>query len=151
MQLTKGDKIFADQIVVGDYLGKVELYEKEFHKVYDGPKKLNVYIPVEDVDKLKKIPGKETVKKELNSLLNNDDFIDVDELEGSRYKYFKAKLENCTFKKGVEVFHDLSLLLKRKEISSTERKLHTGLKEKLVDQISYVLKMDKEELTEKLS
>lgn len=115
-----GDNIAGESITTGQYLGRVEMYEKEFHKVFDSSKKLVVFIPVGNESKMRKLPGVKLAKRYLKILQDND-LIDTQEIEGSRYKYYKQKLEVSSFKSSIEVLHDLYILNKNKKSSVSEK------------------------------
>jgi RNA polymerase-interacting CarD/CdnL/TRCF family regulator len=72
-------------------------------------------------------------------MFKNKNLVDSGEIDGSRYKYLKEKLEGAVFKKSIEVLHDLSSLRQSKEISSSERNIYNELKPKMIAEISHVL------------
>ncbi len=150
MDLKQGDNVASVDIATGKYIGKEKLNKKEFHKIYDSNSNMTVFIPVGEEGKLRKLPSKYTVINSLK-IFSKFDLIDSQQIEGSRYKYFKAKVEKVNFKGMLEVYHDLSLLNIQKSISTTERKLWLRLKDKLLNEITHVLKQEKEQVENMLS
>lgn len=145
MKLIKGDNVSSVDIAAGTYMGKESFQGKNFYKIFDTNRKLTVFIPLGDESKLRKLPSKSTVLKNLK-MFEHYELIDSQEVEGSRYKYFKTKMEKMTFKGVLEVYHDLSYLVKEKSISTTERKLWLKLKDKLIHEISHILENSEDQV-----
>lgn len=145
MDLSYGDKVSGESISAGKYLGKDEIDSHEFHKIYDSRKKITLYVPLGKEGFLRKLPTANSILKDIKMFKFNN-FVDYQEIDGSRYKYFKAKLAQVNFKAMLEVFHDLKVLHQRKRLSPTERKLLYTLKEKLVTEISIVLNCEQENI-----
>ena len=138
MNLKFGDNVSGENISAGKYLGKGEIDAKEFHKIYDSQKKITLYIPLGKENEFRKLPTEKIVLENIKMFeLNN--FIDSQEIDGSRYKYYKEKLTRVSFKGTLEVLHDLKVLHQRKMLSLTEKNLLQILKEKMVTEISFVL------------
>ncbi len=150
MDLRKGDNISSIDTAAGKYLGKEVFKDKEFHKIFDTQQKLTVFIPVGEENKLRKLPSKSTVLKSLK-IFEQYNLIDSQQTEGSRYKYFKAKMEKMTFKGILEIYHDLSYLRREKKITTTERKLRLRLKDKLISEISQILGRSDEQVESMLT
>lgn len=141
MFLEVGDRLSGEGILTGKYLGVEDCHGKTFHKVYDNVKQVTLFIPMGQEGKLRKLPTAATIQKNLK-IFNNGDTIDEQEIENSRYKYYKEKISKVKFTKTLEVFHDLCVLHKEKRITPSERKLMGSLKEKLVAEVAYVLDED---------
>ncbi|MBK24435.1 MAG: hypothetical protein CME70_10605 [Halobacteriovorax sp.] len=142
MDFSRGDLVAGVGISAGEYVGKevVSAYGKteKFHKVIEEDKDLIHYLPCNEDISLRKLPTKRTLMRYLRDLKSSK-MIDVGEIEGSRYRYFKNKFLKGSLKPMLEVFHDLNILKKEKKISVSERKLFNELKEKLVIEASYIL------------
>ena len=146
--LIKGDNITGVDITTGVYLGKVEIYEKVCHKIFDNVKQMTIFLPLNSEKKLRKLPSKELVLENM-VIFKNKKLVDAQEIEGSRYKYFKEKLSKTSFKSSIEVLHDLNVLVHLKDISVAERKLFVQLKEKMLHEIAFVLEISFKELDQK--
>jgi RNA polymerase-interacting CarD/CdnL/TRCF family regulator len=150
MKFEVGDNISGQSITTGKYLGLEVMYGKDFHRIYDNTKKMTVFVPIGEEGKLRKLPTKDTVISSLKSF-TKDVLIESDQIDGSRYKFFKDKLQLVNFKKSIEVLHDLTLLKKNKEITVSERKLLTSLKDKLLIEISFIMGIDMAMAEEKVT
>lgn len=147
MDLKKGDFVSGNGISIGEYLGLDELSvngAERFLKVKDSHKQAIHYLPLASESNFRKLPTKPTIMKNL-TLLKENDLIDSGEIEGSRYNYFKAKLEKTSFKADIEVYHDLLVLKRDKEATLGEKKLLNSLKEKLVYELGHILGKDNKE------
>jgi RNA polymerase-interacting CarD/CdnL/TRCF family regulator len=140
-----GDNVSSESIATGKYLSTELFNGEEFHKVYDHSTRLTLYVSLEDTSKLRALPSKNIVKRYLK-FFNDKRLIDSDLIEGSRYKYFKSKLERVNFKDTFEVLHDLHVLLLTKKISTSERRIYKTLKSKVFGEISYILGIDHSDL-----
>lgn len=149
MDLKEGDFITCDSIATGKYLGDCEVYDGKYHRVFDTHNKVTLFIPFGEEEQFRKIPTKQTVQKCLNIFRKNE-LIDAKQIDGSRYKYFKEKLKNASFKKSVEVLHDLYVLKQNKKTSHSERKLFTTLKDNLLNEISFALSETTENIENRL-
>jgi len=147
MQLKIGDLVSGNQISTGRYLGEEKVQcegqNSIFFKVYDSSQKIVHYLPEEQFKNIRKLPTKETVKRNME-ILTQDSLIEVKEEEGSRYIFFTNKLKKGTFKGLIEVYHDLSLLKKENQISASERRLWKSIKDKIVKEVSYVMETDED-------
>lgn len=149
MQLNVGDYISGKSISIGKYLGENTINDTKFHKIFDTSKNLVLYVPVGNESDLRKLPSKSTVDKYLN-MFNDQDIIDSQEVDGSRYKYFKEKVSKSKFKHSIEVLHDLCVLKKNREISASERKLLNSLEEKLIPELSHISNLNSDEIENKI-
>ena len=91
MQLSIGDYISGKSISIGKYLGENTINDITFHKIFDTSKNLVIYVPVGNESELRKLPSKGTVEKYLN-MFKDQEVIDCQEIDGSRYKYLKEKV-----------------------------------------------------------
>ena len=66
MEYEIGDIISGRGIQTGRYQGLEVINSKEFHKVYDLSKKATYFIPIDRIEDIRKLPTKETVKRNLN-------------------------------------------------------------------------------------
>lgn len=144
----KGDNISGENITTGKYLGQVKLYKKKFHKIYDSNKNMTLFLSLDSTNSLRKLPSEKMAKENLR-IFELKELIDVKEIDGSRYKYFKDKLKNSSFRQSIEVLHDLNILTLQKKASAIERKLYLNLKEQLMCEISFVMNMELDEAEEK--
>ncbi|MEE2671727.1 MAG: hypothetical protein VYA54_08450 [Bdellovibrionota bacterium] len=149
MQLNVGDFISGKSISIGKYLGENTINDTKFHKIFDTSKNLVIYVPVGNESDLRKLPSKTTVEKYLN-MFNDQEVIDCQEIDGSRYKYLKDKVSQSQFKSSIEVLHDLCVLKKKREISASERKLLNSLEEKLVPELTHISSMKQEEIEDRI-
>ena len=96
MQLKIGDLVSGNQISTGRYLGEEKVQcegqNSIFFKVYDSSQKIVHYLPEEQFKNIRKLPTKETVKRNME-ILTQDSLIEVKEEEGSRYIFFTNKLK----------------------------------------------------------
>lgn len=148
MNLKIGDFVSGNGISIGEFLGIQELGIQgadHFMKIKDSHKQAIHYLPVSTEANFRKLPSKSTITRNLN-VLKEVKPIDIGEIEGSRYNYFKAKLEKNEFKSEIEVFHDLQVLKRDKEATLGEKKLLNGLKEKLVYELGHILAKDSKEV-----
>jgi RNA polymerase-interacting CarD/CdnL/TRCF family regulator len=145
MILKEGDNISTIDVAAGRYLGKEMLQTKEFHKILDSSKNLTIFIPVGNESQLRKLPSKSSVLKNIE-IFENYNIIDCQEIEGSRYRYFKSKVEEMSFKAILEVYHDLSYLSKEDSISAVEKKLWLRLKDQIIHEISHILDSNQEQV-----
>jgi RNA polymerase-interacting CarD/CdnL/TRCF family regulator len=149
MKLSQGDHVTSDNISIGKYEGKTFMYDKEFHKVFDNSKSMTVFIPIDNEGGLRKLPSPPTVEKYLK-LFDREDLIEIGEVEGSRYKFFRDKLKSSSFKTSVEVLHDLAVLHKDKKSTASEKKLYSELREKMVQEMSFILGKDSVVIEERI-
>lgn len=145
MEFKEGDVISGRGIDLARYVGHEVINEDKYIKVLEFGKSATHYIPMNKADDLRKLPSKADVKK-LLKMFDKESLIDDGEIEGSRYKYFKEKLEQVDFKKTLEVLHDLSALRVAKEINSSERKLLNVIREKILTEIAFILECSSEDL-----
>ena len=147
LNFSDGDIVSSNTISVGKFVGneRMELAgsTSDFLKIYDFDKKMFHYIPENKQEQLRKLPKKITVKKYLD-LFHSKEHIDVQEIEGSRYKYFKQKIDGASFKNLIEVLVDLSLLKVEGKLSVSEKKLMNALKEKIAFEASFILEVEQE-------
>jgi RNA polymerase-interacting CarD/CdnL/TRCF family regulator len=141
MELTTGDKVSTLNLAIGEYCGKEKIKDSIFLKIQDLSSKLTVYIPTAEIDKIHRLPRKETIHKVLK-VMKVDNFLHNSDKVDSRYKFYKDKMESASFKNSVEIFHDLSLLQAEKKISTSEKKLWVNLKAKLIEEIKHVLNIE---------
>jgi RNA polymerase-interacting CarD/CdnL/TRCF family regulator len=141
----QGDNVSGDIVSMGNYLGKEKIKSKEFHKIYDVCKKFILYLPLGEEKKLRKLPTRKTVLKNID-IFRTDDFVDYQKTDGSRYKFYKDKLAKASFQGSIEVLHDLCVLQRRKKLSVPEKKLWELLKEKLVFEISFILSCEQDKV-----
>ncbi|MAZ49736.1 MAG: hypothetical protein CME65_14335 [Halobacteriovoraceae bacterium] len=149
MQLNIGDYISGKSISIGKYLGENTINDTLFHKIFDTSKNLVIYVPVGNESELRKLPSKVTVEKYLN-MFKDQEVIDCQEIDGSRYKYLKDKVSRSKFKASIEVLHDLCVLKKKREISASERKLLNSLEEKLVPELSHISDLGQAEIESRI-
>jgi RNA polymerase-interacting CarD/CdnL/TRCF family regulator len=144
MDLTHGDYLTGPQISAGKFTGVdkmlIENQQICFYKIFDIAKKITHYIPEEKLKSLRKLPSKKTYQKYLE-MMENKKFIDVQELDGTRYLFFKHKINTGTAKNTFEVAHDLMMLELQKDITITERKLLNSIRSKLIHEISFVFEI----------
>lgn len=145
MKFQDGDIVSGRGIRVGRLVGEDILDGATYLKVYDLSKNAVYYVPLDRTDDLRKLPSKKEVQKHLK-MFSSLKLIDEGELEGSRYKFFKSKLDLVDFRKTIEVLHDLSVLKLNKEINSSERKLFNDLKEKMIEEMAYILECEQDVL-----
>lgn len=138
MDLSLGDVITGKGIQYGRVCGVESISNSTFYKVEDLTQKAIHYIPEVDTCSFRKLSSKEKISEKMKMFKKNS-LIDVNEIDGSRYKYFKAKLDNHEFEKSLEVLHDMELLNMDKNLNSSEKKLYSTLKEKMGLEISFVL------------
>jgi RNA polymerase-interacting CarD/CdnL/TRCF family regulator len=140
-----GDNVSSESMATGKYLGVDEFNGEEFHKVYDHSTRLTLYISLNEIGKLRALPSENIVRRYLKAF-HDKRLIDSDLIEGSRYKYFKSKLERVNFKDTFEVLHDLHILFLNKKISTSERRIYKTLKAKVLGEISYILGVEHSDL-----
>lgn len=138
MDFSVGDVLSGKGIQYGKYCGTETITNSDFFKIEDLTKNATHYVPVDCVEALRKLPSKQEVMNKLK-MFDESKLIDVDEVEGSRYKFFKAKLEQISFEKNLEVMHDMCSLMSDGLLNSSEKKLYSQLKEKIGLEISYIL------------
>ena len=144
-KLATGDNVAGDGITTGKYLGTEKMYGRSFHKVFDKTKQMIVYFPFEEIRRIRRLPSKSTMLRSLN-IFDNNFILDDGKIEGSRYKYYKEKLKDVSFKSTVEILHDVNMLVKNKKASVAERKMYHLLKDKVLNEVSYVLALSLEEI-----
>lgn len=145
MKFQDGDIVSGRGIRVGRLVGEKILDGSTYLKVYDLSNSAIYYVPLDRTDDLRKLPSKKEVEKFLK-IFDDLELIDEGVIDDSRYKYFKSKLDLVNFQKTLEVLHDLSVLKHKKEINSSERKLFNDLKEKMIDEMAYILECETEKL-----
>jgi hypothetical protein len=91
MNLVEGDYVAGVGISTGEYLGIETLSQSRYLKVKELTFELIHYLPIEKVSDLRKLPSKATVTKYIKKLETQKP-IEVGEIEGSRYRFFKEKL-----------------------------------------------------------
>jgi RNA polymerase-interacting CarD/CdnL/TRCF family regulator len=138
MDLSIGDIVSGKDIQYGRYSGVETISKKEFFKVEDLTKKVTHFIAIDELKTLRKLPTKKEIAEKVK-IFKDKASIDIGEIEGSRYKYFKAKLEIVDFEKSLEVLHDMASLKIDGELNSSEKKLYSVLKEKMSIEVSFVL------------
>lgn len=147
MELIVGDFVAGVGITTGKYLGTETLSKGRYIKVKELSVELIHYLPLEQASNLRKLPSKATVQKYIRSL-ETDKTIDVGEIEGSRYRFFKEKLLKGSLINTLEVFHDLNIFKKEKKITVSEKKLFNTILEKLTCEFSHVLGLKKDKAEE---
>lgn len=145
MSFSENDIVSGMGIQIGRYQGTEEINSVAYHKIFDVNRKATCFIPNHNMCDIRRLPKKTTVEKNL-TMFDTLDLIDSGEVEGSRYKYFKEKMEKTTFKGYLEVLHDLSSLKVSKEISSSERKLMNEIKEKMLVELCFILDTEAKDL-----
>lgn len=138
-----GDYVAGAGITTGRYLGVDKMYGVEFHKVFDKAKNLTVFIPYKECEKLRRLPSRKMMQKALK-IFKEDDLISDSEFIGSRYRFYKDKMEKASFRTTLEVVHDLKILITNKKATVAERRMFNHLKEKVMIEISNVLGLDEE-------
>jgi RNA polymerase-interacting CarD/CdnL/TRCF family regulator len=148
LNLTHGDYLTSPQIAAGIFTGidKIEVEDQliPFYKIFDIAKKITHYIPEENLKYLQKLPSKKTYNQYLK-IMEDLEYIDVQKLDGTRYQFFKHKINTGSIKSTFEAVHDLMLLEFKKEITVTERKLLNPNRNKLIDEISFVFEVQPKE------
>lgn len=147
MKLIEGDFVAGVGISTGKYLGTETLSKGRYIKIKELSMELIHYLPINKVTDLRKLPSKATVQKYMK-ILDTDKTIEVGEIEGSRYRFFKEKLLKGSLKSTMEVFHDLNIFKKEKKLSVSEKKLFNTILEKLTCEFSHVLGVDRDEAEE---
>lgn len=147
MALQEGDFVSGKEFSIGKYLG-TEVFDhmggKTFLKIYDVPNKITHFILPENGDGLRKLPSKKDLLNKLR-IFEDKSLLDIDEIEGSRYKYLKEKLEKTNFESELEVLHDLIVLKDDKQSTVGENKLLMFLKEKMMNEMSHILSLPQDE------
>jgi RNA polymerase-interacting CarD/CdnL/TRCF family regulator len=154
MDLTPGDYLTGPKISAGIFTGidRMEVNKQQicFYKIFDIAKKITHYIPKDKLRNIKKLPSKETYYQYLK-MMKDPRHIDIQELDGSRYLFFKHKLDTGSVKSTFEAVHDLKVLELQKKITIAERKLLNTAKGKLVNEISFVLELSPKEAETRIS
>jgi len=145
MKFQDGDIVSGRGIGIGRIVGEETIDGAAYLKVFDLNKNANYDIPKDRLEDLRKLPSKNVAQNDLK-MFDSLELVDDGELDSSRYKYLKSKLELVDFQKTIEVLHDLSVLKFKKEINSSERKLYNHLKEKVVVELAYILECEPDEL-----
>lgn len=138
MDFKSGDLVSRKDFQYGEVCGIEAISDCDFLKIKDLTKKATYFIPLDDAKSLRRLPSKVEALKRLK-IFQLKELIDIGEIEGSRYKFFKAKLEIVNFEKSLEVLHDMAALKLDGLLNSSEKKLYSGLKEKIGLELSYVL------------
>lgn len=147
MEFKTGDILSGKGIQYGKLCGIESINNSDFFRIEDLTKKATYFIAIEERDFLRKLASEDEVNHTLK-MFNTKEHIDVGEVEGSRYKYFKTKLESVSFKNSMEVLHDMASLKLEGLLNTSEKKLYQSLKEKLSLEITYILNKNLDEVQE---
>lgn len=140
-----GTIVSGKGIQLGRFEGEMEMNGQTFYRVMDIKKKAMHFVASDNIEDLRTLPSENTVREGLK-IFTNTTLIESGEVEGSRFKFFKNKLDDIDFENSLEVLHDLIVLHENKEISSSERKLLTSLKEKMIIEMKYILNCKPEDI-----